>query len=753
MLLEISFICSRILSLRNNTGKMIRLTVIGAGQYGNLISLKYKQNPKIELVGIISPHAPRDGFTKEELQDCALYKNSKEWVDRNGEPTDLDVFDLCIHTPEIMKVLLSLVEIGARNFILPKPVAVTSADLQAIEMLILKYKLHVVIASQWFYSPLTDQLKEEVKKILPKISRIDVEFSQLFEEDRLRLYRPTTAFIPHIFQILMSMGVLSVYDIQSMIIQKNSPTIISLTKDASPGRPEIRVLSNLQSEKRKQSIDIFVEKEKMPYISVDFAGEIKDGKFVKYPSLNRLNSTIEPKVEPLEAMISEIVEAFSEKAFGLSNDSVLTFKEYLPVARGQLAIEHLSKKSIAVIGAGFFGIMAAFALALKGYAVTLFEKESAIMRGASLGNSNRIHMGYHYPRSEETVEICLQWYQSFCEAFKDAIVNNFDNYFVIPSDGSLTSAQAYTDFCDKMGLPYSKEYPRSPLLDKEQISLSLKVPEAIFDQGIITTMFGYRLKEDSNIQLRTSSAVKDIQRDPSTPGYTIVYSSPSGEREQHFNAVVNATYSSINTFNKYVGNSLKSYQYELCEVPIVKLPWTERVGFTFVDGPFWGVLPYGFSEENMLYDVQHSVLETSYGVHPKFKHGIDYYDEKNRKQKRFNRFLEKASIYIPEMKKAKYLYSLYATRIVLPNVDFDDRRPTLYASNDKGFITLFSGKIISSLPAAASATAEIDRFLGSDAAISSVQSYDKIWSQHFNATHLSGIFQKGKELGWKVKNL
>ena len=42
-------------------------------------------------------------------------------------------------------------------------------------------------------------------------------------------------------------------------------------------------------------------------------------------------------------------------------------------------------------------------LSKKGHDVNVFEKEAKILQGASKKNQFRFHLGYHYPRSQNTV--------------------------------------------------------------------------------------------------------------------------------------------------------------------------------------------------------------------------------------------------------------------------------------------------------------------------------------------------------------
>ena len=57
---------------------------------------------------------------------------------------------------------------------------------------------------------------------------------------------------------------------------------------------------------------------------------------------------------------------------------------------------------IAIIGAGWMGAHISNVLNQKGYNVNLYESKSKIFSGMSGYNTNRLHMGYHYPRSQIT---------------------------------------------------------------------------------------------------------------------------------------------------------------------------------------------------------------------------------------------------------------------------------------------------------------------------------------------------------------
>ena len=58
---------------------------------------------------------------------------------------------------------------------------------------------------------------------------------------------------------------------------------------------------------------------------------------------------------------------------------------------------------VAVAGAGIYGATVAIRLAELGHDVRLFDP-LGILRAASAINQYRVHAGYHYPRSLETIQ-------------------------------------------------------------------------------------------------------------------------------------------------------------------------------------------------------------------------------------------------------------------------------------------------------------------------------------------------------------
>lgn len=195
--------------------------------------------------------------------------------------------------------------------------------------------------------------------------------------------------------------------------------------------------------------------------------------------------------------------------------------------------------------------------------------------------------------------------------------------------------------------------------------------------------------------------------------YILTYKNESGiKQSRSYDAVINATYSNVNYIHAMAGLNTPDYQFELCEMVIITPPWNGRSGIAVMDGPFFGFMPFGFSNKYLMYDVEISVLERTIGKLPKFKKGILYYNNPTNSKKRFEKYIGKIKGYLPQVKNSKYIRSLYATRIVLPKREKDDARPTVVSNPAPGFWTIFSGKIATCAPYSKKLADEVEKYFG-----------------------------------------
>ena len=109
----------------------------------------------------------------------------------------------------------------------------------------------------------------------------------------------------------------------------------------------------------------------------------------------------------------------------------------------------MKQKRIVIIGAGIYGCSAFLKLKDK-YECIIIDKNEEILNGATSNNLNRIHYGYHYPRDQKTVDLCLKGFKSFKSLYPNSIINNFNNYYSISKDNqSKTDTKTYVSFLKK----------------------------------------------------------------------------------------------------------------------------------------------------------------------------------------------------------------------------------------------------------------------------------------------------------------
>ena len=102
-----------------------------------------------------------------------------------------------------------------------------------------------------------------------------------------------------------------------------------------------------------------------------------------------------------------------------------------------------NKLNIAIIGAGWFGCHIASELLdeQNKYTIKLFEKEKDIFLGASGNNQNRLHLGYHYPRSYVTRKQSQKYFKEFVKKYPNFSNRIDNNIYAIADD-----AKNITDF-------------------------------------------------------------------------------------------------------------------------------------------------------------------------------------------------------------------------------------------------------------------------------------------------------------------
>lgn len=98
---------------------------------------------------------------------------------------------------------------------------------------------------------------------------------------------------------------------------------------------------------------------------------------------------------------------------------------------------------IRVIGGGWFGCHVARSLIREGHEVEVHEIAPRLFSGASGGNPARLHLGYHYPRSEKTRAACQSHTEEFMRQYGHLTRGVPVNIYAIAEHDSLLDFGTY----------------------------------------------------------------------------------------------------------------------------------------------------------------------------------------------------------------------------------------------------------------------------------------------------------------------
>ncbi|MBI4454609.1 MAG: FAD-dependent oxidoreductase [Acidobacteria bacterium] len=373
--------------------------------------------------------------------------------------------------------------------------------------------------------------------------------------------------------------------------------------------------------------------------------------------------------------------------------------------------------SLAIIGGGIFGLTAAIEAAQLQVEVSVFDRNAEIVQGATKMNTGVIHLGYHYPRSMETVLQSKRGQVKFQSRFSDCIMSTFDKYYCVASEGSLTGARNYLEFCEQNQLPFSVEFPPDPFLNKKKVELSIRVPEGVFDYRRLRERLLEQLRSFDNVSLlRRHEVVRASLSNHNRKALDFVCNATLMRRE--FDFVLNASYANTNFINSFFGAEPFDLQYELSEFIVISIPWhaDHPIGVTVMDGPFCSLNPFGFSNFYSIGHVDSTIRKRSIGHYPSFDcqespgnrcrwesgrrvlGDCDLCDAKPATN--YAELVGKSAIFFPILAQCRHERSYFVMRCVLANRDHDDARPTLVQYMGSGVWTVFGGKVDTSLDAA-----------------------------------------------------
>ena len=237
---------------------------------------------------------------------------------------------------------------------------------------------------------------------------------------------------------------------------------------------------------------------------------------------------------------------------------------------------------IAIIGAGLYGCYIANKLStsIKNINIDLYEKNNQILLSAASNNQSRLHYGFHYPRSNETIRQTHFGSKIFKEEFNDCIFYPKKNYYAVHKK-SIFNFNEYLKILKDNNIDFEN-------VSKKEINL-FKNPDDI--EGIINTGEGViilsKLKKKlinqlkiNNFRILNNIEIKKIDK----------YGNLRfREKNIKYYYIINTTYTNPN-LGLDDKNNFK-VKYELAGMVLLKNKKLNNVCVTIMDGDFISLYP------------------------------------------------------------------------------------------------------------------------------------------------------------------
>lgn len=302
---------------------------------------------------------------------------------------------------------------------------------------------------------------------------------------------------------------------------------------------------------------------------------------------------------------------------------------------------------VLVLGAGWYGCHACLVLERMGIEYKLCDISNDFFTGSSSKNQNRLHLGFHYPRSSKTRIECQNGFEKFMQEYGQFTTEIPRNYYCIDKK-SIMDSNSYKAIYkyEKINFENTMVLDVHFFFDNSSIEGIIRVDERFIDFRKAASYFRERLSE--NMIKGYSKNMLNIDK-----------LSCNGET---FDMIIDCTYSTVN----------KNMFYETCVSLIYECNEPSMFAITVVDGPFWSLYPY--DSEGRLYTLT-DVVHTPSG------------SEGSRSQME-----EKVRGYIPEFDKHFTYKGYFLSNKAKPSdVGSDDR--SLVWSRDGNVIKVSGGKL------------------------------------------------------------
>lgn len=319
-------------------------------------------------------------------------------------------------------------------------------------------------------------------------------------------------------------------------------------------------------------------------------------------------------------------------------------------------------KKIAIVGAGWYGCHITNLLSRLSFDVTLYEKGAAIFNGASGANQNRLHQGYHYPRSHRTRIQSRDGYIRFIERYPTLSERIERNYYVIPCFRSSLDFHTYKIIMASAGLEFNDVSDKVDFL--ENVEGVLQCEERLILTGKAKQYF----QEELSPYLVLNHKVAREE---------VVSGIIDGKE---FSYVIDCTWGALSEVQRptfYESTLLFKYR---------KKPGSDfNTALTFVDGDLFSLFP---TEEPDIYTLTH-VLHTPIRQSSRDEQSV-YIEQAIIDEKRSKMELDVLRYFANFLGEFEYVNHEFSTKTKVEGAS-DDR--SCYVEHDNKVIKILSGKI------------------------------------------------------------
>lgn len=242
---------------------------------------------------------------------------------------------------------------------------------------------------------------------------------------------------------------------------------------------------------------------------------------------------------------------------------------------------------IHIIGSGWYGCHIAQTLRARGYDVEIWEKADAAFSGASSKNQNRLHLGFHYPRSFATRQQSRQGFDKFIAQYGGLTE-------AVPKNHYGVARQSLIDGPTYKAIFSFENYDFNVLNETEggykNLDLLISTPERLIRHDLAVQYWS-----SLNLPIHTESEVF-------LNSNAVLFSSSGKRISAAKDFVIDCSWGGISSGEGF-------YQQFFITFIIQIDTYIDFGAFTLMDGQFFSIFPYG-DPEDKLYTLTH----VKYGV-------------------------------------------------------------------------------------------------------------------------------------------